>query len=498
MNAKKISFLLFALLVGGRIFAETDTVRVPIERQLFHEKISEEQTKLDRYDGRADGIISVGMNTEINNSVTATMTQGIKALTDSIEVNFRIPKNQEKIRYLRNIENLLKNFRLGLKYRTFNPTYAQALVDGFEKAMDANIDGLSIAPSIEALPYDAAKLISDLFTDNIGYRDCKKILFLKFSEKNPDQILTYIEPYVGEPFADSLIVACAKYNPTSVYNAAQAPNSKIGKLIHSSTNPLVMEIVEISKTPNALMYFPFMDDLIKGKKTVADIKKYVGDDMKNYDSVGYFKLLVQTEIEYFKRLSGPAKDTPVAMFGANGLRQTLQEMALHHFITPINELHDQSNLNIRMRSTDQLSSVDLYYMIVMGENEIYTSSYKHSFSRLLARLGPNAKTDSLLLTVHFDYFKKFIKMAASFNTLDDFLKLMPRQKSQMLMRAFVGNLDQANSMEDAVDVADSYSSITDKKLLKTILGHVIDYENLAIQNNDDRGKKVYGLLKMIF
>jgi hypothetical protein len=34
--------------------------------------------------------------------------------------------------------------------------------------------------------------------------------------------------------------------------------------------------------------------------------------------------------------------------------------------------------------------------------------------------------------------------------------------------------------------------------LKTILGHVIDYEAAAIQNNNERGKKIYGLLKTIF
>lgn len=137
-------------------------------------------------------------------------------------------------------------------------------------------------------------------------------------------------------------------------------------------------------------------------------------------------------------------------------------------------------------------------MIVLGENEIYTSSYKHSFNRLLQRLGKNAKTDSLLLSVNFDNFKKFIKMAASFNKLDTFLKLMPPARSQMLMKAFVGNLDQAGYLEDAVDVADSYSSISDKKLLRTILGHVVENENIAIQNDNARGKLVYGLLKTIF
>ncbi len=495
---KQKIFLFFLLLSASRVFAGIDSVIVPIERRFFHDRISEEQKLLDRADGKMDGIMKVSANEEINLSVTDIMTRKINELADTIELNTRITRNQEKVRYLRYIETLLKTFRAQTRSKQFNPAYASILVSGFENVMNASIGGYSIGPYIEQLPYDAANMITGIFTEFSGNKEIKKILFLKFAALYPDKILQNIEPYADETFADSLIAVCCQRNPTAVYSASQAPNTVIGKLIHRNTNNIVTTVVSISKTPNALYYFPFLDDILKGKKTIDDIKKYIGDGEAGYDSVGYFKLLVQTEIDYFKRMAPPGRDTPIAMFGPNGLREVLQHKAIQHFITPINTLHDQSNLNIRMRATDPLSAIDLYYMIVMGENEIYTSSYKHSFNRLLQRLGKNAKTDSLLLSVHFDYFKKFIKMAANFNQLDTFLKGMPTAKAQMLMRAFVGNLDQGNSLEDAVDVADSYSSINDKKLLKTILGHVIEYENNAIQNNNERGKMIYGLLKTIF
>ncbi len=495
---KKKLFFFFLLLSASRVFAGIDSVIVPLARQFFHDRIKEEQKLLDKADGKMDGIIKVSANDEINFSVTDIMNRKINELQDSIELSDKIVKNQEKVRYLRYIENLLIAFRGGLKSKQFNPVFAPMLVNAFEKAMRADIDSSSMAPYIEELPYEAAKIITRIFTGNKGYNESKKILFLKFCSLYPDKILQNIAPYAEEPFADSLIVICCRRNPTAIYSESQAPNTIIGKLIHRNTDNLVMTVVAISNTPNALLYFPFLDDILKGKKTIEEIKKYVGDGGDGYDSVGYFKLLVQTEIEYFKRIAPPMKDTPIAMFGPNGLREVLQERAIRHFITPINTLHDQSNINIRMKATDPLSAIDLYYMIVMGENEIYTSSYTHSFNRLLQRLGKNAKTDSLLLNVHFDLFKKFIKMAANFNKLDTFLKLMPPAKSQILMKAFVGNLDEGENLEDAVDVADSYSSINDKKLLHTILGHVIEYENSAVQNNNQRGKTIYGLLKTIF
>jgi hypothetical protein len=480
------------------VFANQDSVIVPIYRQLFHDRINDEQNQIDKLDGKLDGLVSPTHKPEINLVITDVMIRKIDEMVIYVEKEPRIKTNNEKIRYLGYIENVLKAYKHNLKSKEFNPVYAPVLIESFEKIMVGNIDNISMAPEIEKLPYPVGKILAEIFPENKGYAESKNILYKKFCILNPDKILQTLEPYVNEPFADSLVVISCKYNPTAIYSVAQASNSKLGKLIHRNTNPLVMAIVELSKTPNALLYFPFLDDILKGRKTVESIKRYVGDGENVYDSIGYFKLLVQTEIAYFRRMTSPAKDTPIAMFGPNGLREVLKNKAFQHFVNPINTLHDLTNINTRMRSTDSLSAVDLYYMIVLNENEIYTSSYKHSFFRLLQRLGKEPRTDSLLLTVHFDYFKKFIKMAANFNKLDTFLKFMPVTASETLMRGFIANLDNTGNLEDAIDVADSYSSITDKKLQGTILTYVKENERICIQKNNRRGKTIYGLLKTIF
>ncbi len=495
---KKYLFLIILLITAAPVFANIDTVKVPIFRQLFHDKINDEQLLLDKLDGKTDGLISATHKPEINLVITDVFIRKINDLQNFVELNKKIVTNNQKIRYLGYIESLVKAFKYGLKSNEFNPVYAPLLVEKFEKIMIVNIDSLSMADYINNASYPVGKIITEIFLDNKGYNESRKILYKKFCTLYPDKILQTIEPYVNEPFADSLIVISCHNNPTAIYSAAQATDSKIGRLIHRNTNPLVKSVVELSKTPNALLYFPFLDDILKGKKTVEGIRKYVGNGETGYDSVGYFKLLVQTEIEYFKRITSPAKDTPIAMFGANGLREVLKSKAIQHFVTPINTLHDLSNINIRMRSTDSLSAIDLYFMMVMSENEIYTSSYKHSFFRMLQRMGTVPRTDSLLLNVHFDYFKKFIKMAANFNKMDTFLKFMPKSESETLMRGFIANLDNTGNLEDAIDVADSYSSINDKKLQTAILSYVIENENKCIQNNNNRGKIIYSLLKTIF
>lgn len=496
MRINLLLFILLFLSVSAR--AAVDTVKVPLQRQLFHDRINEEQLQLDKIDGKADGQIRATHAVDINQIIADVMLRKVNDLQDKVELNEKLISNNQKIRYLSYIESLVRGYRHGVRNKELNPAYAPMLLENFEKIMQANIDSQSMAPFIQEVPYALGRINAEIFSENKGYADSKKILYQKFCVINPDKILQTIEPYINEPFADSLIVISCKFNPTSIYSVAQAAESKLGMLVHRNKNPLVVAVVELSKTPNALFYFPFLDDLLKGRKTVESIKKYVGDGETGYDSVGYFKLLVQTEIEYFKRMVSPAKDTPIALFGPNGLREVLRTKAIQHFVTPINTLHDLSNINQRMRSIDSLSAVDIYFMMVMSESEIYTSSYKHSFFRMLQRLGAEPRTDSLLLSVHFDFFKKFIKMAANYNKLDTFLKFMPKQSSETLMRGFIANLDNTGNLEDAVDVADSYSSINDPVLQSTILGYVIENEKKALQNNNSRGKTIYSLLKSIF
>ena len=394
------------------------------------------------------------------------------------------------------MEEIVSAFRINWKSKRLNPALAPALIDNFEKILKANIDSLSMAPFIEEAPYEVGLINAEIFNKNPGYKDSRKILYLKYSAANPARILTSIRPYINESFADSLVVLACKNDPKQLYDYASSSSSPEGKLIRRNNNPMVKAVTKLSQTPNALRYYPFLDDIIHQKQSIDSLKKYVDDGPGGYDSVGYFKQLVKTEIGYYERLV--KKDTPIAMFGTNGLRDMLQRKSLQHFITPINELHEQNNLAIRMKAIQPLSAEELYFMMAMGENDIYTSSYKHSFSRLLQLLGPSPRTDKLLMSVKMDYFKKFIKMAANFNQLDTVLKMMPEENATTLMKAFVSNLDEKSNLEDAVDVADSYSSITNKDLLKKMLANIAENEQRSIEENNAKGKTIYGLLKQVF
>ena len=488
----------FLLLISFLPFTASanDTTNIPISRRIFHDRIRDEQKRADKADGRQDGIVKVSINPDINLQVTDALIRKTNVLRNDIEIDNNLPTNNDKVRYLRYVEDLLKDFIFGWKKHTFNPSLAPQLVENFQEIFEANIKGENMTSLIEKVPYEVGMINASIFIENPGYQESKIALFKKFCTLNPDKILQNLAPYVNEPFADSLVIVAFNNSPSQLYSYAQSANSPQGKLIRKIDDPRIKTVVKLSTQNRALFYFPFLDDLISGKKTMAEISKVAGTSDENYDSVGYYRLLVKTEVKYYARLV--QGDTPVAMLGANGLVDMLKGKAIQHFITSINELHENPNPAVRFRALQPLTAQELYYMMVLGENDIYTSSYKYSFDRMIEKMGTPPHGDSLLVSLNFDRFKKFIKMAAQYNKLSDFLKTMPPENSAKLMQAFVAKLETTPTLEDAVDVADSYGSITSPELQKSMLQNVEWNEQRCIKEDNQRGQKIYSLLKTIF
>ena len=62
----------FLLLISFLPFtaSASDTTNIPISRRIFHDRIRDEQKRVDKADGRADGIVKVSGNPDINLQVT--------------------------------------------------------------------------------------------------------------------------------------------------------------------------------------------------------------------------------------------------------------------------------------------------------------------------------------------------------------------------------------------------------------------------------------------
>ena len=113
----------------------------------------------------------------------------------------------------------------------------------------------------------------------------------------------------------------------------------------------------------------------------------------------------------------------------------------------------------------------------------------------------------MLKVLYIDKYRKFIKMAAGFNMLSNFLSTFPPKKTpdeesdaEKLMRAFVGKLELGNDLEDGVDVADSYASVVEtiKPIADEMLKNIQENYQRNEQDGNKRGMAIYKILTQLF
>ncbi|MBP6060702.1 MAG: hypothetical protein KA515_01705 [Candidatus Pacebacteria bacterium] len=223
----------------------------------------------------------------------------------------------------------------------------------------------------------------------------------------------------------------------------------------------------------------FLDQVASGAVAVEDLGKIIQDDKK------YFNAL----LDMHKKPNH---------LGLNGVQDEIKDMSLE-IVQQINNLHESPD-EVRFKVLKDLSPEKIYFLLVSAEDEIYTSSFNGIFNRLLehqAKAG--LSSEELLNRVGHKNFRTFIKLLASYNRLEDFLKTLSIDKRAQLMKDFVKNIEtQRDFLAQAVTVVDTLGSIKDQAILGMLQQTVYsEYERVSKDKNK-RGEVVYGLLAGIF
>ncbi|MEP6465457.1 MAG: hypothetical protein ABJB05_04095 [Parafilimonas sp.] len=482
---------LFIIFVQGVInFACAQSVsnaNIPLVRSYFHEKIDSTQKQIEKYDGTPDNMFRPSDNDALNDRINDALTTQVDALQNEIEAS-KLSDNNDKIRYLRGLNESLQRFLIGYKYQTLKSPVIIEVVTGFKNCMELDEKKQSIFPEIQKHSYDAGDILVNCygFNDNEGIGASKDFLLLKVCSDHPERTMMVLSQHPDLSYADSLIVVAAHTEPDQLYTYAAASN-KLAERINNSPDSLVQLIARVSKMTQGRMYFPFLDNLYSHKISFDDVEAALRNDDK------YYSLLVKTEIDYADRVR--RRDTPLSIIA---LQAKLADKAKEIYVNVINGLHESPD-NVRFKKIENLSPEELYYLAVMTEDEIYTSSYTQGVYPFIWKQMKTSKGgDSLLMRVKFDHFRKWVKMAANYNTLDDFLKRMDKGNAEILMKAFVNGLERSNTLEDAVDVADSYASIDDKSIHKLILNQVQYNLQQAQSSGNKKAADIYNILNTLF
>jgi len=494
-----VLMLAFSIIVGakdekktikkGNIYDVDSIINpIPLNRKVFHDKIDREQRRADASDGAVDGMIYYGDDT----IATRILTKAILKDVDHIQVMIEnIPStgdpftdNQRKILYLRSVENMLIKYNSNTKQEPL-----------FYKKLVLNLRDLIVAYH-ENKTMDFVKAHVSIYTlDNAVFLlndrpEEKAFIYREMGKEDPKMMILRLREYADQPFACDIIAHAARILPNDVFNFASSTDPRYRNAVRNCNDALVQTIVMIAdRSKSPLKAMPFLSEIFNRRRTIQQVDEIASDpDL-------YFQALVMLKL----RNDSLAGDTYSNELGYRGLK----------YIREMNDLHEEKD-PIRFKCIDKMSPEALYFIMVYGQDEIYTSSFLGSFKRMIERMRPfNGKVldsahcitgDQLLDSVHNDHFRTFIRMCAGYNTLSEFLATMDEGHKTVLMKSFIAGLDKGkeNDLEDAVDVADAFGSIHDSTLAAFLNQEVKKNYELSFKKKSTKGMYVYALLSTLF
>jgi hypothetical protein len=499
-TTRYLSLFVLSALLFSSVHGQVDTNMLkkfvfPLNRQLYNGYVDEEQKNILKYDGKADNKLILSADEEVNFLLTQAATIKIDWLQYKIETDSLL-SHTKKVRYVQGLKILLQTLQRGWKARQLNPVNLPTVIEAYNNCVQLDKKGLSIENYIQRLDYDVAFPVvhAVAFDDNPGIKNARTELVRKYCILNPTQIFSILQQNPEVPFADSLLRTIAKKYPRQLYDYAAA-NDKFGNVIRSITGDnFISSIVWMAKSRSGQQYFPFLDNIVNKKITRAEI-----DSVKD-DSLLYYRLLVKTQMDYVQRAIN--KDTA---FEFKSLTEKLTKRAKESFVNIINGLHTEP-AEVRFKCIQPLTAEELYYLAVLSDGSIYTSSFvKGVYPLMMQKI--NNRGDSLLISLRFDKYRKLIKMAAGYNTLGNFLSSFLKSANpdeedpaNTLMKAFVKGLERTDGYEEAVDVADSYASIAEtlKPIADNMLKNVQEYYKRNETGGNKKGMVIYNILNKLF
>lgn len=494
MTNRYIPFLFFIIGIfvfgcSNTVLAQADSTVIPFDHIYFHKNIEKSREAIWALDGKADSVFIPGRDTILNDRINNQLLYGTDEKRFYIERSSLANSNQ-KVRLLRGIQEILQLFYKGY---VSNEYKAVALVDAislFDEALVLYLQGESIAPAFDNYSYESSNIVirSVAFADNKGYTSVADQIQYKYCLQYPEKTMYVLNGHIDLPYADTLMALASRKAPETVFDYA-ASSLPVVALLRNSKDPMTHTIVKMAGMSDGQQYFPFLDNLNKGRISFEDVALALNDSTK------YYSLLVKSAIDYADDLR--RKDTAATL---NTLRAKLAQKAKEIYVNVINDLHQESD-PVRFRKIDKLSPEELYYLAVTTEEDIYTSSFVRGvYPRVWKNMLKSDKGggDSLMLLMRFDYFKKWVKMCANYNTLSNFLERMEPNNAQLLMKAFVNGLDKTNSLEDAVDVADAFGSINDNAIRSLLLTQIRNNQQQASASGSLRSMDIYNILEKLF
>jgi hypothetical protein len=331
-----------------------------------------------------------------------------------------------------------------------------------------------------------SELMAAAFSQYKEYSLLDDVAVYKRVASSPEYILQFLEKKPGYRYADSLLLDAAADDPLRIVAYLKRQGTGLQDNIRNSRNIYMRQIALLSGDKQVSELLPFTVRIAENRITPEEVLT------ERMEAPKYFQLMVNTLQESI------TPGDPGSIF-LKPLRRGLRQKALAFYVNEINELHTAGDAT-RFASVKGLRPQDIYYIITTCGDELYTSSYLGLYKRLMENFSEQ-QADSLFEIVRYDNFHLFMRLAANYNVLDDFMEhLLPEKRVEILRRFIAGvEKDENTALERAMDIADSFTALGSASEISELIRAELESNlNRCTASQDFLGIRLYSILVTIF
>lgn len=491
MRAINFSFCLITLLVWScfckSLCAKTTNINT---LATWAKAITKEQAMLFKLI-KSSSYTNNGKN--ITNSYVSkakqVIMQEVGVLRDSV-LTHKVFDLKTKGFFLSRIVKMLETYKALYSMNMVQISILSKTSEAFLHIISHNDTQINWKPWLAKYDIEAQKIILDLFAYKAALKLQRNNIILRYVQKYPEQGLELAYRFNVDNF-DTLFTYVLYHKPEVIFKDLNSRSSILKRWYSKNQLPVFKLLLSLTKYHKSQFYFPFYQDLLEKRLSLRDIHNTV-----NFPAL-YFRLLTKVHLLHVQRMT--QLDTPV---NHQVLWNYMLQISDQYLITPINELHNASNAT-RFRRLQSFGVYDLYYLLVVGNENLYTSSYLYIYQMFLRALGKH-NGFNFIKNINFDKYRKFLKGLATYGRLygkhkSDFLNTMNAQQRIAIMRLFVNSIPihQTYFIEDAIDVAATLTGIENKILLQLLRAEINSKYQQYNQEHNKKGTLVYYILQHI-
>ena len=291
---------------------------------------------------------------------------------------------------------------------------------------------------------------------------------------NPYFISTRLTKPRFQPFQDTLLYYLANGAPEILINKIVDNDPYFTGLVNNSKNMTVKAVSQIAKDKYYDNVFPFGLAILENRVTADSIRKLA------LVPTEYYRAFIDETIRLYT-----SPDRQVKIFLERPIADVNKTFANKFYISEINSLHDSPD-KVRFRILNNLSARELYFLLIGGSGELYTSSFLYVYKKFIIE-SEKVGLDKFLKDIDNYQFGQFVTNVSIYGLVNDLVEHLHEEKFAELMGNYFRKVLSTQLTDDqiilnAMSVSEILNELNHQPVVQRILLEQIEtYEKSRVQ-----------------